>query len=122
VLFAILGIFIAALGLFGLTSFTVEQRTKEVGVRKSLGASNSSIFFLISKEIILLVCISTLIAWPIIYFAAKSWLENYYYRIDLQVWEFVSGFIIAMSIALITISYQSIKSMQVNPAQTLKYE
>jgi putative ABC transport system permease protein len=122
VLFAILGIFIAALGLFGLTSFTVEQRTKEVGVRKSLGASNSSIFFLISKEIILLVCISTLIACPIIYFAAKNWLENYYYRINLQVWEFVTGFVIAMSIALITISYQTLKSMQVNPAQTLKYE
>ena len=121
-LFAILGILIAALGLFGLTSFTIEQRTKEVGVRKSMGASNSSIFYLISKEIILLVCISTLIAWPIIYFAAKNWLKNYYYRIDLQVWEFVFGFLIAISIALITISYRTIKSMQINPAQTLRYE
>ncbi len=92
VLFAILGIFIAALGLFGLTSFTVEQRTKEVGVRKSMGASNTSILYLISKEIIALVCISTLIAWPIIYFAAKSWLKSYYYRIDLQIWEFVYWF------------------------------
>jgi putative ABC transport system permease protein len=122
VLFAILGIFIAALGLFGLTSFTIEQRTKEVGVRKSMGASNSSIFYLISKEIIVLVCVATLVAWPVIYFVAKNWLKNYYYRIDLQIWEFVLGFVIAMSIAIITISYRTLKSVSVNPADTLRYE
>jgi len=122
ILFAILGILIAALGLFGLTSFTIEQRTKEVGVRKSMGASNSSIFFLISKEIIVLVCIATLVAWPVIYFVAKNWLQSYYYRINLQIWEFILGFVIAMSIALITISYRTVKSVRVNPAQTLRYE
>ncbi|HSH20637.1 MAG TPA: FtsX-like permease family protein, partial [Draconibacterium sp.] len=122
VLFAVLGIFIAALGLFGLTSFTIEQRTKEVGVRKAMGASNVSIFYLISKEIMLLVCIATIIAWPIIYFAAYNWLQNYYYRIDMQIAEFVLGFIIAISIALITISYRTVKSVRVNPADTLRYE
>lgn len=122
VLFAILGILIAALGLFGLTSFTIEQRTKEVGVRKSMGASDSSIFYLISKEIIVLVCIAALVAWPVIYLVAKDWLKNYYYRIDLRIWEFVLGFVIAMSIALLTISYRTIKSVRVNPAQTLRYE
>jgi putative ABC transport system permease protein len=122
VLFAILGILIAALGLFGLTSFTIEQRTKEVGVRKALGATNSSVFYLISKEIIVLVCIATLIAWPLIYFAANKWLQNYYYRIDLQIMEFVLGFLIAISIALITISYRTIKSVRINPALTLRYE
>ena len=122
VLFAILGILIAALGLFGLTSFTIEQRTKEVGVRKAMGASNSSIFYLISKEIIILVCISTVIAWPLIYFVANNWLQNYYYRVDLRILEFVLGFVIAISIALVTISYRTIKSVRVNPALTLRYE
>ena len=122
VLFAILGIFIAALGLFGLTSFTIEQRTKEVGVRKAMGASNGSIFYLISKEIILLVCIATLVAWPVIYFVASNWLQNYYYRVNLRIPEFILGFIIAISIALITISYRTVKSVRVNPADTLRYE
>lgn len=122
VLFAILGIFIAALGLFGLTSFTIEQRTKEVGVRKAMGASNGSIFYLISKEIIFLVCIATVIAWPIIYFVANNWLQNYYYRINLRIPEFVLGFVIAISIAIITISYRTVKSVRVNPADTLRYE
>jgi len=122
VLFAILGILIAALGLFGLTSFTIEQRTKEVGVRKALGASGGSIFYLISKEIIILVCIATVIAWPLIYFVAQNWLQHYYYRINLQLVEFILGFILAIAIALITISYRTIKSTRVNPALTLRYE
>ncbi len=122
VFFAILGIFIAALGLFGLTSFTIEQRTKEVGVRKALGASTSSIFYLISKEIIVLVCIATVIAWPLIYFIADKWLQNYYYRISLGFFEFILGFLIAISIALATISYRTVKSVRVNPALTLRYE
>ncbi|NQU88616.1 MAG: FtsX-like permease family protein [Mariniphaga sp.] len=122
ILFAILGIFIAALGLFGLTSFTIEQRTKEVGVRKAMGASNPSIFYLVSKEIIVLVCIATIVAWPLIYFVANNWLQNYYYRIDLRILEFVIGFVIAITIALVTISYRTIKSVKINPADTLRYE
>lgn len=122
VFFAILGIFIAALGLFGLTSFTIEQRTKEVGVRKALGASGSSIFYLISKEIVLLVCISTAVAWPLIYLVARNWLHNYYYRIYLQIYEFILGFLIALIIALATISYKTLKSVRINPADTLRHE
>lgn len=122
VLFAILGIFIAALGLFGLTSFTIEQRTKEVGVRKALGASNGSIFYLISKEIVVLVCISTVIACPIIFMAARNWLQSYYYRINISAVEFIIGFIVAIAIALLTISYRTIQSVRTNPALTLRYE
>lgn len=122
VVFAILGIFIAALGLFGLTSFTIEQRTKEVGVRKAMGASGFSIFYLISKEIIVLVCISTAVAWPLIYFIAKNWLHNYYYRIHLHLFEFIIGFVVAITIALVTISYKTMKSVRINPADTLRYE
>ena len=122
VVFAILGIFIAALGLFGLTSFTIEQRTKEVGVRKALGASGFSIFYIISKEIVILVCLATLIAWPLIYFVAQNWLQNYYYRIHLHVFEFMVGFILALLIALGTISYKTIQSVRIDPANTLRYE
>jgi len=122
VVFAILGIFIAALGLFGLTSFTIEQRTKEVGVRKALGATGISIFYIISREIIILVCVATLIAWPLIFWAARNWLQNYYYRIHLHLFEFVMGFVIAIIIALGTISYKTIKSLRINPANTLRYE
>ena len=122
VLFAILGIFIAALGLFGLTSFTIEQRTKEVGVRKALGASGPSIFYLISKEIIVLVCVATLVAWPLIFFVARNWLQNYYYRINLSFFEFMIGFVLALAIAVATISYRTLKSTRINPAFTLRYE
>jgi putative ABC transport system permease protein len=122
VLFTILAILIASLGLFGLTSFTIEQRTKEIGVRRALGASVTSIFNLISKEIIVLVSISTVIAWPLIYYIAKNWLQNYYYRISFSPFDFLIGFIIAISIALATISYRTIRSARVNPAESLRYE
>ncbi|RPH31454.1 MAG: ABC transporter permease [Bacteroidales bacterium] len=122
VLFTFLAILIASLGLFGLTSFTVEQRTKEMGVRKAMGATVSSLFILISREIILLVCISTLIAWPIVYFISKNWLQNYHYRISLPLFDFLLGFIIAIIIAIITISYRTIKSAMLNPSESLRYE
>jgi len=122
VVFAILGIFIAALGLFGLTSFTIEQRTKEVGVRKALGATGFNIFYIISKEIIILVCVATLIAWPLIFWVARNWLNNYYYRIHLNMFEFIIGFLAAILIALGTISYKTFKSLRINPANTLRYE
>jgi putative ABC transport system permease protein len=122
VIFSILAIFIAALGMFGLTSFTVEQRTKEIGVRKAMGSSVTGIYFVISREIITLVTISALISWPIVYFIAKRWLENFYYRIDPGVFSFLIGLFFALGIALATISYRILKAAAVNPAQSLKYE
>ncbi len=122
VIFSILAIFIASLGLFGLTSFTVEQRTKEIGVRKAMGSSLSGIYFVISREVLVLVSISALIAWPLIYFIAGKWLENFYYRINTGVLSLFAGLAIALSIALITISYRIMKAASVNPAQSLKYE
>jgi putative ABC transport system permease protein len=122
VIFSILAVFIAGLGLFGLTSFTVEQRTKEIGVRKAMGSSVSGIFFVISKEIIILVSISALIAWPLIYFIAKNWLENFYFRINPGAFSFLAGLFIAICIAVLTISYRIMKAAWVNPAQSLKYE
>ncbi len=122
VIFSILAIFIAALGLFGLTSFTVEQRTKEIGVRKAMGSSIPGIYIAISREIIILVSISALIAWPIVYYVASKWLQNFYYRIDLGVFSFVAGLTIALGIAILTISYRILSAARVNPAQSLKYE
>ncbi len=122
VIFSILAIFVATLGLFGLTSFTVEQRTKEIGVRKAMGSSIAGIYVVISREIVFLVGISAVIAWPFIYYIAGKWLENFYYRISLGVFSFMAGFIIALGIALLTISYRVIKAARINPAQSLKYE
>jgi len=122
VIFSILAIFVALIGLFGLTSFTVEQRTKEIGVRKAMGSSVSGIFFVISREVLILVSISALIAWPLIYYIAGKWLENFYYRINTGIVSLFAGLAIALGIALITISYRIMKAASINPAQSLRYE
>jgi len=122
IIFTILGIFIAALGLYGLTSFTVAQRTKEIGVRKTFGASIQNIWYLVAKEIIILIAISTIIAWPLIYWIADNWLQNYHYRISLNASDFLIGLAIALFIALVTISHRTIKTALVNPSESLRYE
>ena len=122
VIFSILAIFIAALGLFGLTSFTVEQRTKEIGVRKAMGSSVAGIYVVISKEIVILVSLSALIAWPVVYYWAGKWLENFYYKINPGLFTFVTGLAIALGIAILTISFRVFRAARVNPAQSLKYE
>jgi putative ABC transport system permease protein len=122
VIFSVLAVLIAALGLFGLTSFTVEQRTKEIGVRKAMGSSVAGIYYIISREIIILVSISALIAWPLIYYIANRWLENFYFRINPGLFSFLSGLAIALGVATLTISYRILKAANVNPAQSLKYE
>lgn len=122
VIFSVLAIFIASLGLFGLTSFTVEQRTKEIGVRKAMGSSVTGIYLVISKEIIILVSISALIAWPVVYYWAGKWLQNFYYKINLGFFTLIAGFLVALGIAILTISYKIVRAARVNPAQSLKYE
>lgn len=122
IIFSILAIFIATLGLFGLTSFTVEQRTKEIGVRKAMGSSITGIYVVISREVIILVSISALIAWPVVYYWAGKWLENFYYKINLGLFTFIAGLTIALGIAVLTISYRIIMAARINPAQSLKYE
>jgi putative ABC transport system permease protein len=122
VISSILAIFIAALGLYGLTSFTVEQRTKEIGVRKAMGSSVAGIYFVISREIIILISISALLSFPVIYYVSGKWLENFYYRISPGLLTFLGGLIIALGIAFLTISYRTIRAARVNPAQSLRYE
>jgi putative ABC transport system permease protein len=108
--------------LFGLTSFTVEQRTKEIGVRKAMGSSIAGIYVVISKEVVMLVCISALIAWPVVYYWAGNWLENFHYRINPGFFSLGAGLLIALGIAVMTISFRILRAARVNPAQSLKYE
>jgi putative ABC transport system permease protein len=122
VIFSILAIFIAALGLFGLTSFTLEQRTKEIGVRKAMGSSVTGIYIVISREVVILVSVSALIAWPLVYYWAGKWLQNFYYKINLGFFTLIVGLAIALGIAILTISYRILRAARVNPAQSLKYE
>ena len=122
VMFTILGILVASLGLFGLTSYTVQQRTKEIGVRKTFGASVYNIWYMIAREILLLITISAVLAIPFAWWIAGNWLQNYEYRISLQVLDFLAGFLIAIVIALMTISYRAIRTAQMNPVVALRYE
>jgi ABC-type antimicrobial peptide transport system permease subunit len=120
--FASLAIFISCLGLFGMASFMAEQRIKEIGVRKVLGASVFNLWGMLSKDFVLLVIISLVIASPIAYYFMHNWLQNYQYRSDLAWWVFAVTGIGAMAITLLTISYQSIKAALANPVKSLRSE
>lgn len=121
-IFTILGVVIACLGLFGLTSFMVEQKTKEIGVRKVLGASIREIVFMLSKQIVRWVLVANLIAWPLAYVVMNVWLNNFAYRIQIGLDILAASAFLAVIIALLTISYQSIKAACANPIDALKYE
>ena len=121
-LFSIVAIFIAALGLFGLALFTVKQRSKEIGIRKVLGAPAGKIFILVSKDFARLVLISNLFAWPIAYFVMNKWLQNFAYRVSIKLWIFVLSAAIAYGIALFTVSFQAIKAAIADPIDPLRYE
>ncbi|MDB5119892.1 MAG: FtsX-like permease family protein [Sphingobacteriales bacterium] len=120
--FAVLAIFISCLGLFGLASFVAEQRTKEIGVRKVLGATIVHIWKMLSKEFVLLVIVSFVIAVPIAWFNLHQWLQKYEYKTDISMWVFVISGIGAMSITLMTISFQAIKAAMANPVKSLRSE
>ncbi len=120
--FTILTLFIACLGLFGLASFMAERRTKEIGIRKVLGARASGIALLLTKEFAKWVVAANVIAWPAAYFASKQWLQGFAYRIDLG-WEiFVFSALVALVIAVGTVSYQALKAATSNPVRALRYE
>lgn len=120
--FAVLAIFISCLGLFGMASFVAEQRTKEMGIRKVLGASTATLWRLLSIEFIILVSLSCLIATPIAYFYLQGWLANYDYRVEISWIVFVAAAIVALLITLITVSFQAIKAALMNPVKSLRTE
>jgi putative ABC transport system permease protein len=117
-----LAILVACLGLFGLAAFSAEQRTKEVGIRKVLGASIANIVLLLSRDFVKFVAVANLIAWPVAYYVMNGWLQNFAYRVGLGIWTFVLGGILVLIIALVTVSVQAVKAARANPVDALRYE
>ena len=120
--FSLFAIFISCLGLFGLASFTASRRTKEIGVRKVLGASLSNIVYLLSREFTKWVLVANLIAWPVAYFAMNAWLKNFAYKVHPHWLEFVLAGIVTFVIALLTVSFQSFKAATCDPVKSIRYE
>jgi len=117
-----IALFIACLGLFGLSSFTAEQKTKEIGIRKVLGASVKGIIYLLINKFIGLVLLANFIAWPIAYYAVNKWLQNFAYKTDLRLSVFILSGFLALIIAVVTISFQTFKAARANPVKSLRYE
>ena len=113
---------VAFLGLFGLASFTVESRTREIGIRKVLGASVSNVVVLISRDFIVLVIIAIVIAWPVAYFGADTWLQDFAYRVDVGWWTFALAGALTLVMALLTVGWQAGRAARANPADVLRHE
>ncbi len=120
--FTLLAIVISCLGLFGMASFMAQQRTKEIGIRKVLGASVARVVFLLTREFARWVLIANIVAWPVAFYAMRSWLNDYPYRIKIGIEVFLISGLVALTIALITVIYQAVKAAVANPADSLKYE
>jgi len=120
--FSMLAILIACLGLFGLAAFTAQQRTKEIGVRKALGASVPGIVLLLSKEFTRLVLVGVVLAVPAAFFAMDVWLGDFPYRVEIAWWIFLVAGLLALAIAWLTVSYQSLRAALTNPVNALRYE
>jgi putative ABC transport system permease protein len=120
--FSVLAIFIALLGLFGLSAYMTEQKYKEIGIRKVFGASINSIVFKLSRNFLKLVLISNLIAWPVAYLLMNKWLENFAYKEGIALWIFLFAALLSLGIAFITVSIQSYRAANTNPAESLQNE
>jgi len=118
----LLELVIACLGLLGLAAFTTEQRTREIGIRKVLGASVFGIVRLLSKNFARWVLVSNVIAWPIAWYAMHRWLQNFAFRIDISPWPFLWAGLLALAVALLTVGYNAFRAASADPVKTLKYE
>jgi putative ABC transport system permease protein len=121
-IFTAMAIVVACLGLFGLASFAAEQRTKEIGIRKVLGASTPGILTLLCREFLLLIALANLVAWPVAYFAANNWLNGFAYHIQIRLIFFVGTLGASLAVGLMTVFYKAIRAASANPVQALKYE
>jgi putative ABC transport system permease protein len=121
-IFACIAIFIASLGLLGLSAFAITQRIKEIGIRKVLGANISTIVTMLSKDFLILVAVSTIIAFPVAWYFMHKWLQDFAYRIGMPWWIFIIAAILAGFIALFTISFQAIRAATANPVKSLRTE
>jgi len=120
--FSILAIFVACLGLLGLAAFVTEQKTKEIGIRKVLGASVVEVVALLSMEFVKWVLMANVIGWPLAYYVMNKWLQNFAYRTDMSFWIFVVSGTMALLIALLTVSSHAMKAATANPVESLRYE
>jgi putative ABC transport system permease protein len=120
--FAFISIFISCLGLLGLATYTAQQRTKEIGIRKVLGASISQITMMLSHEFTKWVGIANVIAFPVAYFVLSRWLQNFAYRTTLSLWVFILSALLGFVLAMLTVSFQAIKAATANPVESLRYE
>ena len=120
--FAVLAVFIACLGLFGLASFAAERRTKEIGVRKVLGASIPNLFGMLSSEFVRLVIVANVLAWPVAFVAMNAWLDGFAYRVELEWTTFILAGALALAIALLTVSFQAARAATANPVESLRSE
>lgn len=120
--FSVLAVFIGCLGLFGLASFMAERRTKEIAIRKVLGASANGIYRFISRDFLLLVLLANVLAWPVAYLGLRLWLQNFPYRIGIAWWIMVAAGLLALLTALVTVSFQAVRAARANPADSLRYE
>ncbi|MBL7113897.1 MAG: FtsX-like permease family protein [Bacteroidales bacterium] len=120
--FTILAILIALLGLFGLSSFLMLKRTKEIGIRKSLGAKGSTFFFIFIGDFLKLVLIANLVALPVGYFGIRKWLQNFEYQANMAFWICIAALFISFLVAFLTVLYHSLKASKNNPVDSLRYE
>jgi putative ABC transport system permease protein len=121
-LFALLAVIVACLGLFGLAAFSAQQRTKEIGIRKVLGASVSGVVGLLSKEYAVLVLVANLLAWPVAYLVMHRWLQTFAYHIEPGVGTLAIAGIVTLLIACLTVSYNAFRAARTNPVEALRYE
>jgi putative ABC transport system permease protein len=121
-IFTIMAIFVGCMGLFGLAAFSAEQRTKEIGIRKVLGATMFNIMALLSKRFVILILVASVIAFPVAWWAMNKWLQDFPYRITINWWMFAIAAVAALVIALITVSFQAIKAAIANPVKSLRTE
>ena len=113
---------VGCLGLFGLSAYTATQRTKEIGIRKVLGSSESGIFLLLSKEYIVLVALSIVVASPLVWLLMKGWIESFPYRTNISLGIFIVAGALVLLVSLLTVSYQTLKAARTNPVDSLRYE
>jgi putative ABC transport system permease protein len=120
--FSVLAIFIACIGLFGLTAYATQQRIREISIRKVLGATQGNIIGMLSKDFLRLVTLSALVAFPLAWLGMHSWLQGFAYRVDLRWWIFILAWIISLIITMLTISVQAFRAARANPVKTLRAE
>jgi len=117
-----LAVLISCMGLFGLSMFVVEKRTREIGVRKVLGASAGGLITLLMRDFIRWVLIANIIAWPIAWYAMKNWLQDYAYKTQISLFQFIAAGIAALLIAILTVFFHTYRAANINPAEVMKYE